>query len=75
MPRPGWSCRRLSRRGRKPGASANAATAHRGPGPNPVHVMERLPLSRELNPATGKTPIDLNEIRIRPSETSSQFIS
>ena len=41
--------------------------------------MERLPLSYEPNPATektaGKTPIDLNEIRIRPSETSFQFIS
>lgn len=38
-----------------------------------------FPLSHQPNPATertaGKTPIDCNEMRIRPSETSFQFIS
>lgn len=61
------------------GTAGHVATAHQGPGPNPTDGMDRLLLSHKPNPATektaGKTPIDLNEIRIRPSETSFQFIN
>lgn len=41
--------------------------------------LDGIPLSHQPSPATektaGKTPFDLNEMRIRPSETSFQFIS
>lgn len=74
-PQPGWCCRCWSCLG----TAGRVATAHRGPGPKPTRVTERISLSREPNPATektaGKTPIGLNEIRIRPSATSFQFIS
>lgn len=62
-----------------PGTSGKVAAAHQGPHPKPANVMDGLPLSHQPNPATertaGKTPIDCNEMRIRPSETSFQFIS
>lgn len=58
---------------------ANVAAAHQGLYPKPTNVVDGLPLSHQPNPATeetaGKTPIYLNEMRIRPSETSFQFIS
>lgn len=76
---PGCSCRCWSGLAAMPGTSGNVAAAHQGPHPKPANVGDRFPLSHQPNPATektaGKTPIDLNEMRIRPSETSSQFIS
>lgn len=49
------------------------------PSSKTYQCRDGLPLSHQPNPATektaGKTPIDLNEMRIRPSETSFQFIS
>lgn len=76
---PGCSCRCWSGLGGMPGTSGNVAAAHQGLHPKPTNVVDGLPLSHQPNPATeetaGKTPIYLNEMRIRPSETSFQFIS
>lgn len=47
--------------------------------PKATDTVGRCPLSHKPNPAArktaGKTPIDLNAIRIRQPETSFQFIS
>lgn len=65
---PGWDARHIWQH----------PAAHQGPHSKPTNVMDGFPLSHQPNPATektaGKTPIDLSEMRIRPSETSFQFI-